>query len=88
MLNTILGVCVGLMFILGFYTGVRLGFRASKGKEPPAIKSPVRIVKEAVEKRAAEQAQRKENEAWEAFEANDGYTEEERAWMNRGDVNG
>jgi hypothetical protein len=52
--------------------------RSQKGVEPPALKSPVRVVKEAVDNAKAEAEARKELEDLQALWDYDGRTPEER----------
>ena len=72
------GILLFLCLFLGYREGLRLGMRASKGIEPPPIKSPVQIVRDIKERHEI----KKEIEAIKSFEdevnSHDGYTEEER----------
>lgn len=80
----VLAILLFACFAVGYKEGLRLGMRSAKGYEPKPIKSPVKVIKEAVQEHKAEQAAEEQAQAYDAFEAYDGYTEREREWMRGG----
>ena len=45
----LLGLFFFVVLYLGFRTGLRLGMQTAKGQIPPKIKTPVEVVKEAID---------------------------------------
>jgi hypothetical protein len=68
--------------VLAFYGGIRIGERFGGGKTLPPIKTPVAAIKDAVERKKMEQTVKDEAQFWRNIENNDGYTEQERIWIN------
>ena len=75
-----------LCTLWGFREGLRMGMQSAKGVEPKPLKNPVTVVKEHKENRTAVQQAKQESEYWQNIESNDGYTDEERALINKGRV--
>lgn len=80
-------LCVGMVLFLcaflGFRCGLRLGMRAAKGVEPAPIRSPVRVIKDGIEAKAAEKAAKEQGEMWAQIEEYDGYTDAERKLLRK-----
>lgn len=80
----LLGVVTAMCWYFGYRAGLRLGMRVAKGMEPAALKNPLRVVKEMKDAKAAAVQAREESDEWDKFMSFDGYTDAERAMMNRG----
>jgi len=83
-ISVVLAILLFLCFAIGYKEGLRLGMRSVKGIEPKPIKSPVKVVKDALEEHKANKEADAQASIYEAIERNDGYTETEREWMRGG----
>ena len=84
----VLAILLFACFAVGYKEGLRLGMRSAKGIEPKPIKTPIAAIKEAVKERKEEKAAEEQAQVYDAFENYDGYTEQERQWMNGGGKRG
>jgi hypothetical protein len=76
-----LGMAIALFSILGFYTGLRIGYKVAKGNEPPKV-NPVTLVKESIDRKKSEKKADEESEQWDALMNFNGFTPEENARVN------
>jgi hypothetical protein len=66
------------LFLFGFFTGLWLGYRTKRGQLP---RTPVRVLKDAIENKKAEQAEQEAADEIQMLADFDGFTPKEKAQM-------
>lgn len=65
MIDIILGALLGILFFmfpaLMYREGIRVGMQLNKGIEPPALKTPIQVVKAVIQEREQSKAEKKLN---------------------------